>query len=525
MPPLSFTAEIALAVLAIVIYVGGLIFNGRAVWAWMAMGGIIVAAVATASPNTGLTDAPSSTWQKGATAGLSSSAGRELPQDTAGQASSGTQDFAVAVRWIGLALGGLLLVATSLPPKSPAASTFTGSILMAVAGVLLVGRADGLVLSFLGLELVGFASWTLLVFGPSGETKPRDAARYLLLNVIGAGVLFYGLGFLLCTAGSSELTAIRDRLSQLVADAPEGPILLAKIGLVLILAGLGLKIAAPAFHFHRPRADLACWPASGMVSVVPLTAVMIVLIRVVALGSEPLGPLACRITLLLAMAAMTAGNLMAFVQTNPCRLLVYSSLAQAGYLLIGPAVAMAGHSTTRPGWSGVGTLLFGLPVFAAATIGLFAALGCLGRGGNRIEHVEQLAGLAWTEGVRRRVLAWSIGVFMFSLAGIGPLAGFWARLLSLAGMLSTGGAGPEMQSWLAVAAAVCIINSAVASVYYLKVVAVIFFRTPLGTPQIESESDGPFLAAVCSALVIVAVGLYPGPGVNLAWVNGLAWPG
>ena len=262
-----------------------------------------------------------------------------------------------------------------------------------------------------------------------------------------------------------------------------------------------------------------------MVLVVPLTAVMIVLIRVVALGSQPLGPLACRITLLLAMAAMTAGNLMAFMQTNPCRLLVYSSLAQAGYLLTGPAVEMAGGSTTGHEWNGTGTLLFCLPVFAAATIGLFAALGCLAHGGNRIEHVEQLAGLAWTEGVRRRVLAWSIGVFMLSLAGIGPVAGFWARLLSLAGMLSTPGTGPAVQNWLAVAAAVCVVNSAVAAIYYLKVVAVIFFRTPLGTPQIESESEGPFLAALCSALLIVGVGLYPGPGVNLAWVNALPWPG
>ena len=496
MPPLSFTAEIALAVVAIAIYVGGLLFNGRAVWAWMAMGGIIVATVAMASPNTGLANA-----------------------------SSVAQDFAVAVRWIALALGGLLLVATSLPATSPAASTFAGSILVAVVGLLLVGRADGLVLSFLGLELVGFASWTLLVFGPLDETKPRGAARYLLPNVIGTGVLFYGLGFLLCSAGSSELTTIRDRLGQLVADAPEGPILLARIGLVLILTGLGFKIAAPAFHFHRPRALLASWPASGMVLVVPLTAALIVLVRVVALGSQPLGPLACRTTLLLAMAAMTAGNMAAFLQTNPCRLLVYSSLAQAGYLLTGPAVEMAGHSTMGTAWSGIGTLLFGLPVFAVATIGLFAALGCLGRGGNRIDHVEQLAGLAWTEGARRRVLAWSIAVFMLSLAGIGPLAGFWARLLSIAAMLSTPGSGPAVQSWLAVTAAVCVVNSAVASVYYLKVVALIFFRTPLGTPQIESESEGPFLAALCAALLIVAVGLYPGPGANLAWASGLPWPG
>ena len=488
MPPLSCTAEIVLAVLAILIYAGGLIFNGRAVWAWMALGGIIVAAVAMASPNTGSVGDPSS-----------------------------TQDFAIAARWIGLALGGLLLIATALPPASPAASTFVGSILMAVVGLLLVGRAEGLVLSFLGLELVGLASWTLLVFGPAGETRPKDAARYLLLNMIATGLLIYGLGFLLCTAGSSELTAIRDRLGQLIADAPDGPIILGQIGLVLIIAGLGVKIAAPALHFRRPRAPVECWPGSGMLAVIPLTAALIVLVRVVALGSEPLGSLACRITLLLAMAAMVAGNLTALFQTNPCRLLVYSSLAQAGYLLIVPAVEMAGGSAVRPSFSGFGTLLFSLPVFAAATIGLFAALGCLTRGGNRIEHVEQLAGLAWTQGVQRRVLAWSIGIFMLSLAGIGPLAGFWARFLTLAGILSTGGTDSALQGWFAVATAVCVINSVVASVYYLKVVALIFFRTPLGTPKIESESEGPFLAAVCSAVLIVAVGLYPALAVNLAW--------
>ena len=516
MPALSFSAEIALTVLAIVIYAGGLIVNGRAVWAWMAMGGIIVAAVAMTSPNTGLTD----------------------PNSVAG-------DIAVAVRWMGLALGGLLLVTTSLPARSPAASTCAGSILMAVVGVLLAGRANGLLLSFLGLELVCVACWTLLVFGPAGETRPQDAARYLLPSVIGTGMLFYGLGFLLCTAGSWELTEIRDRLGRLLADAPEGPILLAEIGLVLILAGLGLKISAAAFHFRFKKGSGTVagtarrvlrttvpdpflnrgWPVLGMVCVVPLTAAVIVLVRVVVLGSQPLGPLACRITLLLAMGAMTAGNVTAFAQTNPCRLLVYSSLAQAGYLLMGPAVAMAGGSAARPGVSGIGTLLFALPVFAAATIGLFAALSCLGRGGNRIEHVEQLAGLAWTKGARRRVLAWSIGVFMLSLAGIGPLAGFWARLLTLAGVLSTGGTEQGLQSWLAVAAGVFVVNSMVALVYYLKLVALIFFRLPLGTPQLESESEGPFLAAVCSAVVIVAMGLWPGPAVNLVWISGLTWPG
>ena len=496
MPGLSFTAEIALCVVALVIYVGGMFVGARAVWTWMAMGGVIVAAVATASPDTGPADA-----------------------------GAVVEGWAVAVRWIGLAMGGLLLAATPLPPTSRAASTFGGSILMAVVGVLLVGRAEGLVLSFLGLELVGFAVWSLMIFGPEGKAEPKNAARYFLLTAIGTGVLFYGLGFLLCTAGSSELTVIRDRLGELVADAPEGPILLAKIGLVLILVGLGLKIAAPAFHFQRPGAEVTCWPASGMASVAPLAAAIIVLVRVVVLAGEPLGALACRITLLAAMAAMTAGNLTAFFQVNPLRLLVYSSLAQAGYLLIGPAVEMANGSTTWHNWNGLGTLLFCLPLFATATLGLFAALSCLAHGGNRIEHLEQLAGLAWTKGIRRRVLAWSIGVFMLSLAGIPPLAGFWGRLLPLAGMLSEGVAGPGVQSWFVVTAVVCVVNSAVAATYYLRVLVVIFFRTPLGTPQVEDESDGLFLAAVCLAAVIVVVGPYPGLAVNLAWVGDLVWLG
>ncbi len=492
----SFSAEIAISIVALVIYAGGTISAGRAVWAWMAMGGIIVAAVATASPDTGIP-------MVGAMDG----------------------DSALAFRWIALAMGGLLLAATPVPPTSRAAATFAGSILMAVLGVLLVGRADGLVLSFLGVELVGFAVWSLMIFGPQGKAEPKDAARYLLTTAVGTGVLFYGMGFLLCTAGSADLETIRDRLGQLAADGPGGPILLAKIGLLLILVGLGLKIAAPACHFHRTRALVASWPALGIAAVVPLIAAVIVLIRVVVRGCEPLAPLAFPLILLSAMASITAGNLTALFQTNPWRLLVYSSLAQAGYLLIGPAVEMADRSTASSGFSRIGTVVLGMPVFIAATIGLWAALSCLGRGGNRIEHLGQLAGLAWTKGLRRRLLAWSIGVFMLSLAGIPPLAGFWGRILPLAEMLSAGGTEPGVRSWLVVAAAFCVVNSVVAAVYYLRVVAVLFFHTPLGTPRIEDESEGPFLVAVCSALVLVVVGVYPQMVVNLTFVGLPAWPG
>jgi NADH-quinone oxidoreductase subunit N len=161
-------------------------------------------------------------------------------------------------------------------------------------------------------------------------------------------------------------------------------------------------------------------------------------------------------------------------------------------------------------WSGIGAMGFSLVVYAAATIGAFAVLEHLGRADRQLDGVDELAGLAKTRPLAAALLA----LFMFSLAGVPPLAGFWGKLLLFAGALNVADAGGASW-WFFGLALIGVLNAAVAAAYYLRIVAVMYFRTPLGTPRAEGGA-GAWWAAIACALLVVAVGIYPRPLIREA---------
>jgi NADH-quinone oxidoreductase subunit N len=217
----------------------------------------------------------------------------------------------------------------------------------------------------------------------------------------------------------------------------------------------------------------------------------------------------------LAVLTMTFGNVLALWQQNVRRLLAYSSIAHAGYMLIGLSVFLAAKPETTSNWDGVGALLLYLMIYTVATIGTFAALACLGRGSRQLDSIDELAGLGWTPGPVRPVLAWSIAVFMFSLAGIPPLAGFWGKLALFAGALEVEGVSSDVRQWFLILAVIGVLNAAVAAAYYLRIVGAMFFRMPLGTPPVRDRSGGMLLATVLSAALVILIGVAPG-----AWFCG-----
>jgi NADH-quinone oxidoreductase subunit N len=287
---------------------------------------------------------------------------------------------------------------------------------------------------------------------------------------------------------------------------------LTKIALVLIFAGLGFRITAVPFHFYAPDVyQGSSHTNAALLSVIPKAAGMVVLVRlaVVAMpGTEPFG---WRVAMALSLVTMTLGNVVALWQGNLRRLLAYSSIAHAGYLLIGLSVALSG-SNPIPGWDGVGALLFYLCAYALATIGAFAALVYLGRRDRQVDTVAELAGLART----RPLLATVLAVFMFSLAGIPPLAGFWGKLLIFGSALMVD-AGPTSgegrRTWFIALAIAGVVNSAIAAAYYLRVVATMYFRAPLGTLRAEG-GRGSWVVAMACAILVVALGLYGRPLVQ-----------
>ena len=474
------TPEIVLIAVAVGIFMLGVLVRAEGTWSWMALGGIIVAAVALS-------------WQ------TARPTGEPLVVD----------GLALYVRWLSLVSGGLLVLVASRPAASQGSPEYVASLLLTVAGMMLVSVANELVLLFVGLELISIPTYVLLYLGRRNAASQESATKYFFLSILASATLLYGLSFLYGIAGSTSLATIHDRLAATAGDG--GPISLAKLALVMVIVGLGFRITAVPFHFYAPDVYQGTTHANAaFLSVVPKIAGFMALIRIVAIGMAGVGPTPWRIVFGLAVVTMTLGNTMGLWQDNIRRLMAYSSIAHAGYLLVALAAYLAAAPGVTPAWDGIAALLFYLLVYAAATIGAFAALDCLSRGEKQIDGIEDLAGLAWTGGPMRRFLAWALAIFMFSLTGIPPLAGFWGKLAIFLGALNTGDPGSDTRGWFIGLAVVGVLNAAISAGYYLKVVGVMFFRTPLATPKTREEPGLGLLATAFCLLLVLAVGLAPG---------------
>jgi NADH-quinone oxidoreductase subunit N len=474
--------EMVLATVAVVIYMGGAFTIARRPWSWVALAGILVAAaVVMASPH-------------------AAASGRLVPGDSLAQ----------FVRWAAMGFGALLVLAGSRNLRVPATPEYLGSLLLAVVGLMLSAGAGDLVLVFVGLETISIPTYIMLYLGPRDLASNEATTKYFFLSILASAILLYGLSFLYGLAGSTDLGVIHQRLAALAGGPSDG---LAKIALVLILGGLSFKIAAVPFHFYAPDVYQGTTSANaGLLSVLPKAAGLAVLVRLLAAMMPVVQPYAWALLAAIAVLTMTVANVTALWQTNLRRLLAYSSVAHAGTMLIGLAVYAA-----SPGigvyWDGIAALLVYLIVYAVATIGAFAALACLGSPGRQVESVHELAGLAWTGGIGRPLLAWSIAVCMFSLAGIPPLAGFWGKLAVFASALglARGPSGP----WFIALAVIGVVNSAIAAAYYLRVVAVMFFRPSTAVAQRPHDGE-PLVAALACAALALAIGIYPGPWLREA---------
>lgn len=384
-----------------------------------------------------------------------------------------------------------------------------GSLLLIVAGLMLVAGARDLALVFLGLELISIPTYILLFLaprsaGPEGEIRGHEAtAKYFFLSILSSAVLLYGFSFLYGVAGSTDLARIAQALGA--ESAPSAP---AKIGLALVVAGLAFRLALVPFHFYAPDVYQGTSLANaGLLSIVPKIAGVLVMTRVLIVAAPGLESFGWRIALVLSMLTMTLGNLLALWQRNLRRMFAYSSIAHGGYLMIGLASAFALAGAERR-FDGVAAALVYLSVYAIASAGAFAAWTYLGRDDRPIENVAELAGLCRS----RPWAALAIAVSMFSLAGIPPLAGFWGKfhLFSSAIELALGDTPSGIQErWFLALSIVGVLNAAVAATYYLRVVAAMYFQ-PEAESRLPAQGGwGPGLAMFACLALSVAAGLYP----------------
>jgi len=487
--------ELLLVLLASWIYVGGTIQASRAWWTGFSLAAYAVAAYVIL-------------WKEGPYWGD--------PGAEAVVSGPICIDFLGYVcRLLALLMGILFTLAAARTPRRELTSEFLGTLMLLIVGVMLVARANNLVLLFVSLELISIPTYILLFLGRSDGETSEATAKYFFLSILSSGLLLYGMSFLYGIAGTTmmigtgDLAGICDAGLGMLGGEAEFRQTLAALAMVLLMAGLGFKIAAVPFHFYAPDVYQGTTNVNaGLLAVIPKIAGILALIRLIALAFPLAATFAWQLSLVLAILTMSIGNVCALWQQNVRRLLAYSSVAHAGYMLIGLAVATAAAEAGAAS-GGIAAMLFYVFVYALASLGTFAALSYLGGEQREVNRVDELAGLGRT----RPLCAAAITVCMFSLAGIPPLAGFWGKLTLFLGAVETATASatatlPRLSTWFVILAVVGALNAAIAAAYYLRVVAVMYFSTAR-TPLLARGGWGAGFAMGTCTLLVLAVGVCP----------------
>lgn len=387
-------------------------------------------------------------------------------------------------------------------------------LLAILAGVNLISAANDLIGLFVALELVSIPTYLFLLLPRRDALAQEATLKYFLLSVFSSAIVLFGMSYLYGATGTTNLAAIH---AAFAGTHGQGANPLISVATVMLIAGLGFRLTAVPFHFYAPDVfQGAPTSAAAMLSFVPKIAGFVALLRIMvpATGAEQsvtswtMTPAAIPLLWWLAVVTMFVGNLMAVMQTDVRRLLAYSSVAHAGYMMVGLIVGMeheihkdvlnrpAAHSV-----SGVGSMLFYLAVYGAMTLGAFAILIAASKGQKKIQTLDDLFGLSRTQ----PALALVFTVFLFSLAGLPPTAGFLGKLYLFFAAWSQ---GSDANKWLAIILA---INAVLGAWYYLKLIGIMFLREPIDR-SVESETlEAPSVIAAGLCLA-GTIGLFIAPG-------------
>ncbi len=362
-------------------------------------------------------------------------------------------------------------------------------ILFGTVGMVLMTSAIELVLIFIALEISSISTYVLAGYRRRNAGSAESAIKYFLLGSFATAFFLYGVALMFGATGSTSIPAIQAAL------AVGNPSLLAIGATALMIVGIGFKVASAPFHIWTPDVyEGAPAPIVALMSTGPKAAAFAVLLRVL-FATQPTEWF--WLIWISAALSMTLGNFGALMQNNVKRMLAYSSIAHAGYLLVAFAAAND---------SGKSAAIFYTAAYAAMNVGAFAVVSHFGAGGERYVSLDDYAGL----GRRAPLLAFTLTIFMLSLIGIPATAGFLAKYYVFTSALSVT-AHPTAMVWLTV---IGLINSAVASYYYLRIIVVMYMREPVLAEAPAPASAAMRLALVLAAIATVYLGVIPGRVLN-----------
>ncbi len=362
-------------------------------------------------------------------------------------------------------------------------------LLFSATGMILLAAAGDLIVVFLALELMSLSLYVLAGLFKRRESAGEASMKYFLLGAFASAFLLYGIALLYGATGSTNF----DRLAAAATARPHDPLFL--IGLGLVLVGFGFKISAVPFHMWAPDVyEGAPTSVTTFIATGSKAAIFAALIRLVIAALHPIQPDWSVLLWALAVASMTLGNVVAIVQSNLKRLLAYSSIAHAGYMLVGLVAGSAG---------GASAVLYYLLAYTFTTVGTFGVITLCQRAGEEAVDVRDYAGL----GRRHPVLAATLALFLLSLVGIPPLAGFVGKFYLFGSAVRAGFLG---------LAVIAVLNSAAAAYYYLRVIVYMYMREPDGPAAAYAPSFAGGLALAIALAGIVLLGVVPAPFIELA---------
>ena len=362
-------------------------------------------------------------------------------------------------------------------------------ILFATTGMMMMISANDLIALYVGLELQSLSLYVIAAFRRDSARSAEAGLKYFVLGALSSGMLLYGASLIYGFTGSTEFSTIA------AVVQPSGANLGLIFGLVFLMAGFAFKISAVPFHMWTPDVyEGAPTPVTAFFAAAPKLAAMALTVRVLITAFPAVTVEWQQIVVFLAIASMALGAFAAIGQTNIKRLMAYSSIGHMGYALVGLAAGTA---------EGITGLIVYLAIYLAMTLGTFACILAMRRGGRMIEDIDALSGLSRTQ----PLMAFMLAMLLFSLAGIPPLAGFFAKFYVFLAAIQAG---------LYALAVIGVLLSVVGAYYYLRIVKLMYFDAP-------AERFEPMQAPLAAVLgvsggFILLYFVYPAPLVALAGI-------
>jgi NADH-quinone oxidoreductase subunit N len=370
---------------------------------------------------------------------------------------------------------------------------FTMSLL-ALLGMFVMMSGSNFLLIYLGLELLTLSSYALVALRRDNAVASEAAMKYFVLGAMASGFLLYGLSMMYGATGSLDINEV---FKAIASRQVNHQVLV--FGLVFIVAGLAFKVGAAPFHMWVPDVYQGAPTAiTLMIGAAPELAAFAIIIRLLVEGLLPLAIDWQQMLALLAIASLLVGNLAAIAQTNLKRMLAYSTIAQMGFMLLGLVAGVVNGNTYNAQFA-YSASMFYIITYVLTTLASFGIILLLAREGFESEEITDLAGL----NQRSPLYAGVMAISMFSLAGIPPLVGFYAKLAVLQALIASG------QGLYIALAVFAVVMSLIGAFYYIRVVKVMYFDAPVTASTVSAPRDVRTVLTLNGALILI-LGILPG---------------